>query len=34
MIQELHQKKLSSIPPPLIQSGELYAVDNVKNYYF
>ena len=35
MIQELHQKKLSLIPPPPIQpAGEYYAVDYVKNYYF
>lgn len=34
MIQELHQKKLSPIPPPPIQPGEYYSVDHVKNYYF
>ena len=33
MIKELHQKKLSPIPPMPIQQGEYYAVDYVKNFY-
>ena len=33
MIQELHQKKLSPLPPMPIQQGEYYAVDYVKNFY-
>ena len=34
MIQELHQKKLSPLPPMPIQQGEYYyAVDHVKNFY-
>ena len=33
MIQELHQKKLSPLPPMPMQQGEYYAVDYVKNFY-
>ena len=33
MIQELHQKKLSPLPPMPIQQREYYAVDYVKNVY-
>ena len=33
MIKELHQKKLSPLPPTPVQKGEYYAVDYVKNFY-
>ncbi|KAK3737854.1 hypothetical protein QZH41_015781 [Actinostola sp. cb2023] len=34
MIQELHQKSLSPLPPKPIQHGEYYAVAYVNNFYF